>query len=322
VREELFDFLETHGWGCDPEAVEALPGDLSQRHYFRVRTRDGRSMLVAHYPEEMRATQGRFVEAARLLVVAGVAVPEVLATDSTRGFMALADLGERTVYDLARAGAPVGRYVLDAIDQAARVAALDGSAVAALGSPPLDRELLRRELRATFEHVLDPRGLAALGGAGERFRAALHEVCDRLGDDPLRPCHRDFMARNLMPLAGDRVAVIDFQDLRFGPPAYDAASLLNDSLFPGADEEERMLAVALRDGVSRDAYSRAVVQRTLKAAGTFARFAATGKTRHLPLIAPTLARAVPHLSRLPETSAPFVAVETWWRERLEQEPFC
>jgi len=279
-------------------------------------------MLVAHYPEVMLATQGRFVEAARLLVVAGVAVPEVLATDSTRGFMALADLGERTVYDLARAGAPVGRYVLDAIDQAARVAALDGSAVAALGSPPLDRELLRRELRATFEHVLDPRGLAALGGAGERFRAALHEVCDRLGDDPLRPCHRDFMARNLMPLAGDRVAVIDFQDLRFGPPAYDAASLLNDSLFPGADEEERMLAVALRDGVSRDAYSRAVVQRTLKAAGTFARFAATGKTRHLPLIAPTLARAVPHLSRLPETSAPFVAVETWWRERLEQEPFC
>jgi aminoglycoside/choline kinase family phosphotransferase len=143
-----------------------------------------------------------------------------------------------------------------------------------------------------------------------------------LGDDPLRPCHRDFMARNLMPLGGGRIAVIDFQDLRLGPPAYDTASLLNDSLFPAPAEEERFLAAALADGVSRDAYSRAVVQRTLKAAGTFARFAASGKTRHLPLIAPTLARAVPHLTRLPETAAPFLAVAGWWRARLEQEPFC
>ena len=42
---------------------------------------------------------------------------------------------------------------------------------------------------------------------------------------PAALCHRDFHGNNLFA-AGDRVAVIDFQDLRRGPDTYDLASLL------------------------------------------------------------------------------------------------
>lgn len=319
MREGLRAFLVEHDLPHDE--IMALPGDLSQRHYFRARTRGGGAALVASYPAEMSGVQERFVAAARLLAAAGVRVPAIFATDPERGFMALEDLGELTLHDRARAGAPVAAEIRDAIAQARRIAALDPGAVAALGSPPLDRALLRRELGAVFEHVLDPRGLKALGADGDRFRAALLELCDRLGDDPLVPCHRDFMVRNLMP-AADGVVVIDFQDLRLGPPAYDLASLLNDSFYPDEAEERALLELAPTAARSGAAYPRAVAQRALKAAGTFARFAATGKRRHLPLIAPTLARAVPHLERLPETAAPFARVATWWRRRLLAEPFC
>ena len=99
------------------------------------------------------------------------------------------------------------------------------------------------------------------------------------------------------------VAVLDFQDLRPGPPAYDLASLLNDSLFASPELEERIVGESLERIGGRESYRRAVAQRCLKAVGTYVKFASTGGTRHLRLIPPTLERAVGQLVRLPETSA-------------------
>jgi aminoglycoside/choline kinase family phosphotransferase len=292
------------------------------RSYFRVRAKDGATLLVAHYPAELVPAAERFLAARELLAAAGVAVPRILAASGDRAWMALEDLGERTVYDLARAGEDVGPYVADALRLGGVIAGLDRAAVEALGCPPLDRELLRRELASSLELLLEARGLGALGADAEAFRAALGELCDRLAADPARPCHRDFMVRNLMPVAGGRVAVIDFQDLRLGPPAYDLASLLNDSRFESPAEADAAARGHLPEGIRYESYERAVVQRALKAAGTFARFAAAGNRRHVPLIGATLSRAVPHLERLPETRGAFARVSAWWRERLAPESFC
>jgi len=141
-------------------------------------------------------------------------------------------------------------YFADALAQARQIAALPPERVAEL-SPPLGRELLEKELRQTWDLFLVPRGLpverreAGGGGARKPPRRALRPARRRPG----RPCHRDFMARNLMPLhdssePGDRprVCVLDHQDLRLGPPAYDLASLLNDTLFPTPEVEAAFLA--------------------------------------------------------------------------------
>ena len=80
------------------------------------------------------------------------------------------------------------------------------------------------------------------------LRAALDTLCASLGDEPPVPCHRDFMVRNLMPLPNGALVVLDHQDLRLGPPLYDLASLLNDTLFPPPAAEEALLAKARTSG--------------------------------------------------------------------------
>jgi aminoglycoside/choline kinase family phosphotransferase len=120
------------------------------------------------------------------------------------------------------------------------------------------------------------------------------------------------MVRNLVPLPERGLLVLDHQDLRLGPPAYDLASLLNDTLFPPPEIEEALLSAALPAGADRARYHRAAAQRTLKAVGTYTSFALRGADRHLPLVAPTLGRCLAHLARVPE-SAPLVPglAEVW-----------
>jgi hypothetical protein len=320
IATDLRSWLEE--LGLDVRAANGLAGDVSQRRYFRVVLGDGATRIAAHYPENLRATMARFVAARTLLADAGVRVPEVHRWSAERGWMLVEDLGTATLFEcgeipLARRGG----YYAAAVELAERIAGLDAHEVARLGSPPLDGALLRRELEPTFEFLLDPLGLAVLPAERRQLLGALEELCARLAAAPLVPCHRDYMARNLVPL-GEMLAVIDFQDLRLGPPAYDLASLLNDSFFPEAALEEFLLPERWRTPSAREQYSRAVVQRTLKAGGTFARFAAQGNPRHLPLIAPTLARAAPHLASLPETATAFDTLRPWWSAKLASAPFC
>ena len=316
------------GVGIGASAIVPLTGDLSQRRYFRIVLDGGASLLAAHYPESLRGTMARFTAARSLLAGAGVRVPEIRLASPERGWMLVEDLGAETLFEIGHREPREPRepwepeaQFLAAVESAGRIAALDVGAVTELGSPPLDGAALRRELDPTLEFLLDVRGLSDLGRERGELLRALVELCSRLAGDPLVPCHRDFMARNLIPLA-DGVAVIDFQDLRLGPPAYDLASLLNDSFFPDVTLEAALLPPRWRTGVAREQYARAVVQRTLKAAGTFARFAAEGNPRHVPLIAPTLARAARHLQALPETMRIFPALERWWFGQLGADPIC
>jgi aminoglycoside/choline kinase family phosphotransferase len=293
-----------------------LAGDVSLRRYYRIDRQNAPSLLAAYYPESLRETMTRFAAAAALLASAGVRVPEIHQSDVRHGWMLLEDLGSATLFELGeRSAERKAACFAGAVASATRIAGLDRTAVVGLGSPPLDAGLLRRELEPTLELLFDPAGLARRPVERRDLLSALGELCDRLAADPLVPCHRDFMSRNLVPLSTG-IAVIDFQDLRLGPPAYDLASLLNDSYFPDRDSENALLPDAWRTGAALAQYERAVVQRTLKAAGTFARFAARGNPRHLPLIAPTLARALPHLERLEETQAVFRSLRSWWSSDL------
>jgi hypothetical protein len=298
-----------------------MAGDVSRRCYVRLRLVDGGTAILALYPADLEATCRRYLASGEMLAGAGVRVPAVHDQDCAAGWALVEDLGERTLYE--HAGQPwpeLAGYFEDAVGILGRIRTLPAAAVAAL-NPPLDRELLARELRQTRELFLEPLGFAGRGDLGRRLETALATVCDRLGAELPVPCHRDFGARNLVPLApaaaggpaAARVGVLDHQDLRLGPPAYDLASLLNDSLFPPPELEERLLEAA---GPARESYHRAAGQRTLKAIGSYAAFARQGSARHLPLIPPTLARALEHLRRLPEASALAPRLAELWRPVL------
>ncbi len=317
---ELNAWLADHGLPGVRRAP--LPGDVSPRRYERLDRPGGGAVLLAVYPAEVRPACARFLDTGALLAGAGVRVPAVLAADCGRGWMLLEDLGPQTVAEWGagrpwRELDPLFRAALDALE---RIAALPPAEVAVL-SPPLDRELLERELAQTREVYLAPRGLAG-GALGERLEAALAELCGRLAAEPAVPCHRDFMIRNLMPEFSAEapgtvgIAVLDHQDLRLGPPGYDLASLLNDTLFPPPAAEEELLVAAAPSAEQRLSYHRAAAQRTFKAVGTYAAFARRGADRHLPLIPGTLARGLSHLARLPEGAGLAAELREAWRPVL------
>jgi hypothetical protein len=302
--------------GLAARSSTPLAGDVGARRYWRLRLAAGGSAVLALYPPAERTACRHFLASGELLAGAGVRVPAVLARDCARGRMVVEDLGRETVYDLRRRPWPeVAPYFEAAARAARRIAALPAGAVAAL-SPPLDAALLRRELGRTWEAFLEPRGLVAGDGFGGRLAAALDALCAALGAAPPAPCHRDLMVRNLVPLGESEVGVLDHQDLRLGPPLYDLASLLNDSLFPPPEAERALLAEHAPDAAARLAYHRAAAQRTLKAVGTYAAFARRGRRRHLPLIAPTLSRALVHLAAAPETAAVAPDLARQWRRAL------
>ncbi len=301
-------------------SVERLAGDVSTRQYFRLRVRGRQGTLIAaFYPRELAATQKRFAAAALLLGEAGVRVPAIELDDPESGFALLEDVGAATLHESASSWEERPRELDAALEAARRIAALPREPVVALGSPPLDARLLWRELEATIRLLLAPHGLA-----GDGMLAALEELCRRAAREPLVPCHRDLMARNLVPDGEGGVIILDFQDLRLGPAAYDLASLLNDSFFASPELERALAAGHGFTGPRAADYGRAVAQRTLKAAGTYLRFAERGFRRHLPLVGKTLARAIPHLAELPETRASILAADGAWERAaaLAWESIC
>lgn len=267
--------------------------------------------MVCAYPDDMADVASRFLAATELLNSVGVPLPEVERHSlGEPAWILLEDLGPQTVFDRWKGGglspAALDRSLTEAVAHIGRIQLLSPDRVRALGSPPLDRELLMAELDLTWERFLEPRGLVGDRILAEQLRALCKAVCERLGSAAPVPCHRDFMVRNLMLRTSDRdgaepeVVVIDHQDLRLGPPHYDLASLLNDSLTLTAGQRRDHLATLEEDTEELALYSAAVAQRMLKIAGTFAHFAALGNERHLPLIASALRRFFDALDTLPE----------------------
>jgi aminoglycoside/choline kinase family phosphotransferase len=301
------------------EAMEAtrLKGDVSPRHYFRLVLGDGRTAILAYYPFELRDACARFVATTQLLHDAQVRVPAILGASCDQGFMLVEDLGTSTLYD--RQDDDWGSllpYFEESIALWQRIRSLPLDSTRDL-NPALDRDLLISELRQTWEIYLTPRRLTGDSSQSRALWQALTEVCEQLSRGPQVVCHRDFMARNLVPLSTPgRLGVLDHQDLRQGPSFYDLASLLNDSLFPPPELESALLARCISNDSEMLSYHRAALQRTVKVVGTFEAFAKRGNPRRLRLIPPTLSKALYHLERVPEGQGLASALYELWRPVL------
>ena len=289
--------------GMTPTRIVPLPGDVSARRYFRVRFEDASCSILAVYPQNLRPSCKRFRESTRLLQNRGIRVPAIREHDCRHGLMLVEDLGPMTLYDgRERPWSELEPYLRSARQLIDELQKLSSDEVAGL-NPALDATLLRQELRQTRDAFLAPHRIG--GNEEDRLEAALDLLCQRLGElDPV-PAHRDFMARNLVPVDPyPTLAIIDHQDLRLAPPAYDVASLLNDSLYPPAALCEELLG-----DLDLEAYHRCAAQRTLKAVGTFITFANRGSPRHLELVPKSLCSFLEHFAKLPEGEPLAAAVE-------------
>lgn len=256
--------------------LERASVDAGMRSYWRARGRAGTHVVMDSPPglEDVRP----WLQMRSLLAGHGLRVPRVLAEATDAGFLLLEDLGGPTlakVIDTHTADAWFDR----AITQLLLLQRIDVPECFGHFGPAL----LQRDA-GLFDEWFLQRHLGIVLEAGDAAR--LHAVQQHLMHNALGQAqvltHRDFMPRNLMPVA-DGPAVLDFQDLVRGPIAYDPVSLFKDAFLswplPRVDEwlaryharaRQAGLPVPALEDFQRDA-DWLGIQRHLKCLGIFSR---------------------------------------------------
>ena len=288
---------QTHG--LVPSSLRVASADASFRRYLRVDTQAGASLIVMDAPPDKENCEP-FVKVAKLMQLAGLKAPEVLAWHEAQGFMLLTDLGDQTMMSAIDVKNPQANHALymQAVD--ALIAWQLSSQPGVL--PPYDEALLNRELSLFPDwYLAQHRQIDVQGKMRNTLDSTFKMLVTRNLASPSVFVHRDFMPRNLMMPTGSDAAlgVLDFQDAVYGPVTYDLASLMRDAFLTW--EEDFVLDVTIRYwekarkagllefedwhqdfGVFYRAVEWMGLQRHLKVAGIFARLTLRdGKEKYL-----------------------------------------
>jgi aminoglycoside/choline kinase family phosphotransferase len=302
---------------------ELMRGDGSERRFYRLRVGD-RSAVAVVATDDGAAEARSYLYLARHLRAQGAPVPEVYGALPEGRCIALEDLGDVHLDDVAEGLLlpeleMAYQRVLELLSrmQAAGAGGLDADRL--YQGAKFDRKvMLERESRYFLERYAN--GYLGLNLAWE----ALEEEFNALAEAASEPdagffLHRDFQSRNVMVRRGE-FFFIDFQAGRFGPRAYDVASLLIDPYvgLPG-DMQERLLehyaeCAGERPGEFRRGWVALALQRNLQILGAFSFLGLVRGKRaflgHIPAAASSLRRLLtdrdaPPLPRLTRLSADF-----------------
>ena len=306
-------FLARAGWSDAAHAP--LAGDASARRYARLSQGDGTAVLMDDPPPGHAVAA--FVRIARLLQGMGCSAPDVLAADEVQGFALLEDLGDGS-FSALLAG-PAAPSLERTLYEAATDFLIDlQRQTVPFGLRFYDADWMLDDARLFLESI--DGGTANTSLAAE-FEVAWREPLEEAAAGPQVLCLRDFHAGNLMWLPArdglGRVGLLDFQDARSGPTAYDLVSLLQDARRDlGAGLEAAMMSrylnasPGLDEAAFRAAYAVLGAQRAVRIVGVFHRLARRdGKPAYLA----HLPRVWAHLDR--NLAHPALAPVRAWFER-------
>ncbi len=302
--------------GWDARRVTLVPQEPrgSARVFTRLEYGRRRAWFVRYSLD--RDENALYAGHARFLRRLGLPVPDILLDLPRLCCFVMEDLGDVSLQSVcARRGAPGRRpaylRVLSEIRRWHRAGAAAARRRRLRLVPPFGPDLYRWEREFFGRHMLLPRLTPAPGESG-RVQRELAQVGARLAALPPVLVHRDLQSSNIL-LRGGRPWFIDFQGMRFGPAAYDLASLLCDPYVDWApDEPERLLDAynrgAPRSGrISRADFWLAAVQRLAQALGAFGRLAAQPETARFEACIPAglrmLARALARANACPTLQA-------------------
>ncbi len=306
-------------WPGQTYSLTAISGDASFRRYFRVilTTSDTEKLhfVLMDAPPALEDCQ-RFIAVQQACSAAGLRVPAVIAAATEQGLLLLEDLGDQLLMQQLDTE-NVEPWYTSALAQLAMVRRISATSQGPL--PLFDRAFLLREMQLFIDwfvvkHLqleLDADELAMLQ---QLFTC----LADAALEQPQAGMHRDYHARNLMVLPEQQLAVIDFQDMVWGPVSYDAVSLLKDCYIRWPAEQVTQQALAFfkelqRQGVfsidwTEQRFLRSFdlmgLQRHLKVCGIFSRlYHRDQKAGYLPDLPRVLAYVLETANAYPECAA-------------------
>ena len=294
--------------------LRLISGDASFRKYYRAANR----IWVDAPPETEKNRE--FIDNAQALQCTNIAAPVVHHYDLEQGFLCVSDLGDDAL--LSRLNdESVSAWYEKALQLLPQLTHIE------LELPVFDAEFMARENSIFPEWLLEKHLQLTLSVAEKGLLAETFALLTANNlQQPQVVMHRDSHSRNLMVLADESLAVIDFQDMVLGPLTYDAVSLLKDCYcrWPDAVIEqgvEQAYQLYSESGIlSNVSYAQFVqwldltgMQRHLKAAGIFTRlYHRDGKSGYLKDIPRTLGYVRDVAARYPQLAA-FAA---WLEQRV------
>lgn len=280
-----------------------VAGDASFRRYFRLQA-DGESRVLMDAAPPAEDTRP-FIEITRRLRAAGLHAPEILQSDTGRGFLLLEDLGDALYRDFLDEGNVDEHF--PALLEVLRRMAQD---VDATGLAEYDEALLRSEMDLFpdwyLAHHRPSMPRAVFDTAWDGFCQRVIENCL---EQPRSFVHRDFHSCNLLKTALGSVGVIDHQDAVHGPVSYDFISLVWDRYIRWPREKveawmethRQSLGLAVSPAQWRRHCDLMGLQRNIKVVGIFARLHyRDGKTGYLEMIPRFYDYVTDTLGRYPE----------------------
>jgi aminoglycoside phosphotransferase (APT) family kinase protein len=221
----------------------STPVDLSEinefsniNYVYRVEI-PGRSLYLKVVPERAKRFPARlprervFSEAEglrrfRALAGGAILIPEVLFVDSEEMALMMSDVGEgrQVLFSVIQERFELLTEQADALGRA--LGAIHSGTRGAGTMRPAEEEALLR--RVVFEGLLAP-------GARQVFPELWDEVSAEMQAHNQCLIHADLWSKNLLVRAGEPVAVVDFEGVCYGDPAFDLATLIAVALLPAME---------------------------------------------------------------------------------------
>jgi hypothetical protein len=285
----MLNFLATTRWS--EARLESLAGDASNRRYLRLSQGNNETAVLMDAPPEKGEDIRPFIKIAEELHRVGLSAPQLLARDTTHGFLLLEDLGDDLFARVVEHTPEQETQLYEAATDV--LLALHAHPVPqdlAIYSPKIMTEMAAMAYRWYLRGLDQPfhEAAAEFEGVFEPLIAALAPNTDVL-------IQRDYHAENLLWLPDregiTRVGLLDFQDAMCGHRAYDLVSLLQDARrdVQPALEAKMIDRYISTSGQPRNAFEAAYhalgVQRNLRIIGVFARLSMhSGKPHYVDLI--------------------------------------
>lgn len=215
-------------------SIQEIGGDGSARLFFRAsKEGHGKSVIIMHNPpinETARRENLAYLKIGIHLISKAIPVPKIHLWNLDEGWFLMEDLGPVSLQDVvSREEDPLPFYErgIEALFRLQTEGPQGFDPAWCWQTQRYDLTVMRRLEADYFRDMFLSRylGLKDAWPELEGPFNAIARAASQAGSTFLM--HRDFQSRNIM-VSGEKIGIVDWQGARFGPLAYDLASLLLD----------------------------------------------------------------------------------------------